>query len=199
MTDTVPFAELMAQLRSGDQPSAALVVDTFARRLVGLARAKLPAPIRAKEDPEDAVQSAFRSFFVRHRDGGLDPADWDELWGLLTYLTACKVDRRVRKYLAVKRDVRREGRPADPDGSGPGFEPAAPDPTPAEAAMLAETVAAVAAKLRPTDREVLTLRLQGYGPAEIAALVGRSERTVFRVLDQIRELVTGLLASEDGP
>jgi len=59
----------MDLLRSGDQAAAELVVKKFARRLIGLAAARLPAPVRAKEDEDDAVQSAFKSFFNRQRKG----------------------------------------------------------------------------------------------------------------------------------
>ena len=99
----------MERLRAGDPDSAAIVVERFARRLVALAATRWPDAVRAKEDPEDAVQSALKSFFVRQRDGDLAAADWDELGSLLAYLTVCKVDHRFRYYVAAKRDTRREG------------------------------------------------------------------------------------------
>jgi RNA polymerase sigma-70 factor (ECF subfamily) len=197
MADEKLFQELMTQLRSGDQDSAGVVFNKYARRLIGLAASRLPAPVRAKEDPEDAVMSAFKSFFARQKKGEFKPEDWDELTTLLTYLTVCKVDRRIRKYLTGKRDVRRESTPAaNDDGEPGGFQTAAPDPTPAEAAMVADTVKELMARLDPTDQEILTLRLQGNTTAEIAAAVGRSERTVFRVLDAIREHVRKLVGSD---
>lgn len=193
------FQELMTQLKSGDQDSAGVVFNKYARRLIGLAASRLPAPVRAKEDPEDAVMSAFKSFFNRQKKGEFQPEDWDELTTLLTYLTVCKVDRRIRKYLAGKRDVRRESSAAaNDDGETSDFPAAAPDPTPAEAAMVADTVRELMVRLDPTDQEILTLRLQGYTTAEIAAAVGRSERTIFRVLDSIRDHVRKLVGSDVG-
>lgn len=191
------FQELMDQLKSGDQDSAGVVFNKYARRLIGLAAARLPAPVRAKEDPEDAVMSAFKSFFARQKKGEFQPEDWDELTTLLTYLTVCKVDRRIRKYLAGKRDVRRELIAATNDeGETNDFPATAPDPTPAEAAMVADTVKELMSRLDPTDQEILTLRLQGHTTAEIATTVGRSERTVFRVLDGIRDHVRKLVGSD---
>lgn len=199
MADEERFRQLMEQLQAGDQSTAGLIVDRYARRLIGLAAARLPAPVRRKEDPEDAVQSAFKSFFARQRKGEFQPEDWDELSTLLTYLTVCKVDRRIRKYLADKRDVRRESAPAaNDDGESSHWEAAAPDPTPAETAMMTETLRELMAKLAPPDQEVLTLRLQGYTAAEIAGAVGRSERTVFRVLDAIRDHLRHKLAVDAG-
>lgn len=197
MAEEQRFRQLMDQLQAGDQSTAGLIVNRYARRLIGLAAARLPAPVRTKEDPEDAVQSAFKSFFARQKKGEFQPEDWDELSTLLTYLTVCKVDRRIRKYLADKRDVRREAAPpAGADGEAPSWEAEAPDPTPAEAAMMAETLRELMAKLDPADQQVLGMRLQGYTAAEIAAAVGRSERTVFRVLDAIRDHLRRKLAAD---
>jgi RNA polymerase sigma-70 factor (ECF subfamily) len=188
MAEEQRFRQLMDLLQAGDQDTAAVVVNRYARRLIGLAAARLPAPVRTKEDPEDAVQSAFKSFFARQKKGEFQPEDWDELSTLLTYLTVCKVDRRIRKYLADKRDVRRESTPTVCDDvESSHWDAAAPDPTPAETAMMTDTLRELMAKLTPPDQDVLALRLQGYTAAEIASTVGRSERTVFRVLDAIRD------------
>ena len=185
----------MDLLRSGDQAAAELVVKRFSRRLIGLAAARLPAPVRAKEDEDDAVQSAFKSFFNRQKKGEFEPEDWDALGTLLMYLTVCKVDRRIRKYLSEKRDVRRESAPdTQPAEDGrPKWEAAGPDPTADEKAAAEETLRELLKKLPGGDREVLTLRLQGYQVAEIARQVGKDERTVYRVLAAVRELVTSLL------
>lgn len=197
MDDDKLFQQLMEQLKGGDQDTAGLVFNRYARRLIGLAASRLPAPVRAKEDPEDAVMSAFKSFFARQKKGEFQPEDWDELSTLLTYLTVCKVDRRIRKYLAGKRDVRRETAPAaNEDGETSGFQAAAPDPTPAEAAMLTDTVQELMARLEPVDQQILTMRLQGHTTAEIAAAVSKSERTVFRVLDGIRDHVRQLVGKD---
>jgi RNA polymerase sigma-70 factor (ECF subfamily) len=198
MASDPPFRDLMTQLTAGDQDAAGLIFHRYVRRLVGLAAARLPAPVRAKEDPDDAVNSAFKSFFARQKKGEFQPEDWDELSTLLTYLTVCKVDRRIRKHLAAKRDVRRETAPAADDSTTTRFEAAAPDPTPAETAMLTDTLREIMAKLSPTGQQILALRLQGHTVEEIAALVGKSERTVFRELDDIRAHVRHKLGLDDG-
>lgn len=198
MPDDQAFRQVMDLLRTGDNTSAELVFKRYARRLIGLAASRLPAPVRTKEDPEDAVQSAFKSFFARQQKGEFQPEDWDELSTLLTYLTVCKVDRRIRKHLAAKRDVRKETAPAaNPDGETSEFQAVAPDPTPAETAMVADTLRELMNRLDGTDRQILTMRLQGHTTAEIAAEVGLSERTVFRVLDTIKDHVRKLVGTEE--
>ena len=59
----------MERLRAGDDEAAREVFDRFARRLVGLARRRFDRRLAHRVDPEDVVQSAFKSFFVRHREG----------------------------------------------------------------------------------------------------------------------------------
>src|SRR5438552_2680938 len=88
------FPDLMARLRAGDADAAARVFERFAHRLAALAQVHLDGRTRRLVDPEDVLQSVFRSFFARHADGQLDLADWDGLWALLVVLTLRKCGRK---------------------------------------------------------------------------------------------------------
>ena len=55
----------MGRLRSGEDEAAREVFVRFAARLAGLARRHLDVRLAVKVDPEDVVQSAYKSFFVR--------------------------------------------------------------------------------------------------------------------------------------
>ena len=185
------FADLMARLRSGEDEAAREVFGRFARRLVGLARSHLDARLARKVDPEDVVQSAYKSFFVRQRDGELEVGSWDGLWGLLTLITLRKCADRAA-YLP--------GRQAGPEprqtGAAGGAEDTPPplwtqavdrEPEPYEAAILAETVEALFRDAYDEDeRAVLELSLQGCSAAEISAKLGRAERSVRRMRERIR-------------
>ena len=61
------------------------------------------------------------------------------------------------------------------------------DPAPEEAAMLTETVERLLEGLNERERQIVTLALQGAAVAEIAAEVGRTRRTVQRVLARVKE------------
>ena len=63
------FAGLMRRLRSGEDAAAREVFERYTRQLVGLARRRLDERLAGKVDPEDVVQSAFKSFFVRQARG----------------------------------------------------------------------------------------------------------------------------------
>jgi RNA polymerase sigma-70 factor (ECF subfamily) len=188
------FDALMARLRAGDGDAARRVWERFVRRLVGLARARLDTLVRGKVDPEDVVQSAFRSFFLRHADGQFDLDGWGGLWGLLALITARKCGRQVRHFYGPVHDVRKEAAEAPGgDGSSPDWEAVCRGPTPEEAAALCETLERLTAGLSAQDRRILELRLQGCTVPEISAQVGRTEFTVEGRLKKIRKAVNRLL------
>jgi RNA polymerase sigma-70 factor (ECF subfamily) len=194
MPSDTPFAELMSSLRRGEADAARAVFDRFARRLIGLAATRLPPALAAKVSPEDVVQSVFRSFFQRYEEGRLDPESWDSLWTLLTVLTVRKCGHKIEHFRTDKRDVRREAAPLRVSDSAPDWDAPGPDPTPSEAAMLTETLQEVLDGLRESQRPIVLLRLQGYSHQEISRQVGCTERTVERVLKNVRSRLEGVQA-----
>jgi RNA polymerase sigma-70 factor (ECF subfamily) len=181
------FDQLMARLRSGDEAAAAVVFDRFAQRLLALARRRLDRLLRPKVDPEDVLQSVYKSFFRRHAEGQYELESWDGLWGMLTVITLRKCGHRVRRFRAASRDVEREVSLPLHDERNIEFEVIGREPTPSEAARLAETLEQVMRDLTERERVILVLSLQGYGNAEISNQVGRTERTVQRVLQRVRK------------
>jgi RNA polymerase sigma-70 factor (ECF subfamily) len=181
------FAELMGRLRSGEDAAAREVFGRFARRLVGLARSHLDLRIARKVDPEEVVQSAYKSFFIRQRDGQLEVGSWDGLWGLLTLITLRKCADRAEHYRAARRDVTREQTGGAEDTPPLWAQAVDREPEPFEAAVLAETVAALFRNAYDEDEKaVLELSLQGCSSAEISAKLGRAERSVRRMRERIR-------------
>src|SRR5947208_1520974 len=61
------------------------------------------------------------------------------------------------------------------------------EPTPAEAAMLAETVEHLMRNLDERDRRILEMSLRQEPVPQISAEVGCTERTVRRVLERVRK------------
>jgi RNA polymerase sigma-70 factor (ECF subfamily) len=186
MSATWSFAELMDRLRAGDDDAAARVFRRFGRALVRLAREQLDSCVRQKCDPEDVVQSVYRSFFTRFRDGQFHFPGWDGLWGVLTLMTLRKCANRAEYFHAARRDADRElpleGRPGDPP-----WQPLDREPTPAEAAALTDLVERLMRDLDERERHMLSLSLQGCTVQEISPEVGRSERTVQRLLERVHK------------
>jgi RNA polymerase sigma-70 factor, ECF subfamily len=185
--------DVMGQLRAGESGAATQVFERFAHRLVTLARNRLNLQLRQKVDPEDIAQSVFKSFFRKQGQESFTIEDWNGLWGLLVTMTMRKCNRQAERFYAARRDVRQEtsGKPASADSEFQ-WDPEGSEPTPEQSAILAETVETVMKALDERGRQVFILRLQGYTIPEISAQIDRTERTVHRTLDRIREELESL-------
>src|SRR5947209_7593925 len=134
-----PSADLLMRWREGDQQAAEDLFRRYVERLVALARSRLSGRLARHVDPEDVVQSAYRSFFIGARDGRYALERSGDLWRLLVAITMHKLHHQVERYTAVKRTVAREYVFAD-DSSLFGLQASAlaREPAPAEAAALAD-------------------------------------------------------------
>jgi RNA polymerase sigma-70 factor, ECF subfamily len=197
MAQDETFGAVMARLRTGEDRAADVILKRFTRRLIALARKKLRTISRAEAEIEDVVQSVYKSFFARHGQGQFELDDWNAVWGLLTIITLRKCANRRTYHLARRRDVRREvawqgtGRSSR---SEPGWDLIDREPTPFEAAALAETVGELFRGLEDPDRQTVTMLLQGYTALEIATIRSCSERTVRRVRSRVKDRLKRLLA-----
>jgi RNA polymerase sigma-70 factor (ECF subfamily) len=181
------FTEWMTRLQARDADAGREVFLRFARQLIALARRQFGAGLQHRVDPEDVVQSAYKSFFRRCDEGKFDAANWDSVWGLLALITLRKCADRVEYHRAQCRDAAREvaAPPAASEGA-PWPEAPGREPTPLEAAMLNETVERLLAGLDQDERLLLELSLQGYSTREISEQVGRAERTVRLLRERVR-------------
>jgi RNA polymerase sigma-70 factor, ECF subfamily len=179
-------------LRDGDPAAGVLLMQRYADRLIALARQHLDERLRGKIDPEDVLQSVLRSFCRRHAEGEWDIANESGLWRLLVRITLRKCNRRLEHFLAACRDVRREG------GSGEAEQAAVdPEPTPEEAALLADTAETIMHRLgTDTKRRIFELSLQGYNVVEISDRIGYYERGVERVRAEIRALLNAMMEDD---
>src|SRR5688572_29272056 len=130
--------------------------ERFSRRLIGLARHHLDARLQHKVDPEDVVQSVYKSFFLRYGEGALAAEGWEGLWGLLMLITLRKCADRARYHHADRRDLAREQVVSSDADTRPSWETAVGrEPTPDEAAALAETVELLLGRLDRDERTMI--------------------------------------------
>jgi DNA-directed RNA polymerase specialized sigma24 family protein len=149
-----------------------------------LARLALAGCPQRAADADDAVQSAFATFFRRARAGafGVD-LDRDDLWALLGVIAVRKARRQARREAAGKRGGGRvldEGALTDDDRAG--LEALAAGPA-ADFDLHCEEL------LGRLDEELRTfamLRLLGHTNREVADRLGCTERKVERKLHLIR-------------
>jgi RNA polymerase sigma-70 factor (ECF subfamily) len=180
------FTDFLARLHSRDDAAAQQLFGRFTHQLIALALQHIHAGLRHKVDPEDVVQSVYKSFFFRYGDDNLDLVNWNSLWGLLTLITVRKCAERAAYHRAERRDASREVPPPRRDEEASWQEPLGREPTPLEAAMLSETVEQLFAGLDEEERPILELSLQGYTTREISERLGRAERSVRLLREGIR-------------
>jgi RNA polymerase sigma-70 factor, ECF subfamily len=176
-----------------DDEAARRIWERYVHRLLALAGQDLGRSVQVRIGPEDVVQSAFGSYFRRR--AGYELADRDELWSLLVTITLNKVRNANRHHRRQKRDVRRTqsiGEVGGLEGGGCVFDPRRDkDPTPEEAAALAEEVNLRLHELEaagePDLRQIAQLKLEGYSNREIAESLGLVERSIERKLGRIRK------------
>jgi RNA polymerase sigma-70 factor (ECF subfamily) len=199
MSEDGSFDNLMARLRAGDNDAATQVFNRFANRLIELARRRLAPQIRQKLDPEDVLQSVFRSFFAHQAAGQVkDLGNWDNLWSWLVVITLRKCGKRKDYFFSASRDVHREI-PAEAYGDACDSEngQSSDEPTPSEAAMLTETVEQLMNRLEGRHRQILSLVLQGYTVTEISFQVGCTERMAYRVLERVKDMLEEMRVEAD--
>lgn len=178
------ITQFFAAMRGGDSGAAAKLWDRFFPRLHALARKALAGKPQRAADAEDAVLSAFATFFQRARDGAFgDGLDRDDLWALLGVIAVRKARRQARRESAAKRGgghVVDEGNLAGNDR--PGLE-AIPSSSTEDCDLHCEELLA---QLDEEPRTIAVLRLLGYKNREIAEELGCTERKVERKLNLIR-------------
>jgi RNA polymerase sigma-70 factor (ECF subfamily) len=166
--------------------TAPAVLDRFTHELIRLARRQLDVRLQHKIEPEDVVQSVYKSFFLRYGEAALADQGWRELWGLLSCITLRKCADRVRYYRAECRDISREAAAPPQEDAELLRDAVSREPTPEQAALLAETVEQVLRGLDGDERSIIELSLQGYTTREISEQLGRAERSVRRLRERVR-------------
>jgi DNA-directed RNA polymerase specialized sigma24 family protein len=179
-------------LRAGDQAAAQPLWQSYFQRLVVLARQKLRGAPRGMADEEDVALSAFDSF-LRGVEQGRFPqlADRDDLWRLLLVITERKaIDLAVheRRQKRGGGKVRHVSMPDSGSSQAAALDCfASPEPTPEQAALLAEECRRLLAALDDdTLRAVAIAKMESYTNREIAERLDLSEPTIERKLRRIR-------------
>ena len=102
------LAELLAQIREGDEEAARLLVKRYESAIRVAVRTNLSDPrLRRQFDSLDVCQSVLASFFFHLTSGTYDLSVPAQLSALLTKMAQNKVRMRAREQFRQRRDVRR--------------------------------------------------------------------------------------------
>ncbi len=188
LSDEQTDASLLRRYRGGDGDAATELYRRYAQRLLRLTSNQASPALQRRVDPEDIVQSIFRTFFRRVKLGEYDVPASDELWKLFLVIGLNKVRALAIHHQAAKRDVRQTTN----EGSDPAIDYAAGKDDLALTA-LELTIEELLAPLPESYREVIHLRIAGHEVQEIAEKVSRSKRSVERILQDFRQQLHELI------
>jgi RNA polymerase sigma factor (sigma-70 family) len=149
-------------------------------RLVQLARQRLRNLPGMAGHEEDLALRSFHSVYQRLRDADrpLQPANRDDLWRLLATRTVSRAIDLIRRH-----------RPGEVPGDRDVEQLLAREPTPEEAAEMADECRRLLDLLdQPQLRQIALWKVEGYTNEEIAARLDCVPRTVERKVRRIRLL-----------
>ena len=187
MNDEEQSIHLLKRFRDGDEGAATEIFERYVNRLCALARTRLSNKMQRRVEAEDIVQSVYRSFFRRAEDSYVLEKQGD-LWRLLAAITINKVRGKVEFHTAGKRGVYlEESMMADQSMIRVSPELISDEPKPDDAVVMVEELSKVLSGLDETQRLIVECSMQNMSTEEIADKIKRSERTVRRTIQQVRE------------
>jgi RNA polymerase sigma-70 factor (ECF subfamily) len=184
----------LARIQAGDEEAARELLTRYEAEVRLVVRRQLPRLLRSRFDSLDFLQSVWGSFFRRVRGG---PAEFEDSRHLVAFLARAaknKVIDEYRRAASQKQDVHRE-EPLWGEGVRPRDVAGVTD-SPSEVAEAREALGRLR-ELVPEDRRtIVELKAEGLSSRDIGERLGISERTVQRVIEDLRRRA-GL--AEQGP
>ncbi len=174
----------LARIQAGDEEAARELLHRYEAEVRLVVRRQLPRLLRSRFDSLDFLQSVWGDFFQKMRTGPADFTDSRHLVAFLARAARNKVIDQYRRAGSLKQDMHREepiwaesGRVRDLEATGD---------TPSQLAEAREAYDRLLDLLPADRRDVLALKAEGLSSREIGERLGISERTVQRVLEDLR-------------
>ena len=183
---------LLRRFRGGQPDAATELYLRYAARLRALAAGQAAPDLAPRLDPDDIVQSVFRTFFRRAAKGQYDVPEGEDLWKLFMIIALHKVRSAATFHRAAKRDVRATGASLTDAATDPHL--AAPDEQ--ALATLRMVIDELLGALPPSMRTIVELRVDGHDVEEIARRTQRSRRSVERGLHEFRARLRPLIRED---
>ncbi len=191
----------------------------FRDRLCDLVDRQMNQIHKRRQDPEDVIQSTFRSFYRRTANGEYQFTHTGALWCLLKRIAHRKLLKRIEHDNAIIRDVNMEEYAEDEQIPSQnvtdaqahlfgealemalhGLESPAPEVfrLHVHGYTVAEVIEKVLNGLNSPYPEILSKRLQGKSEREIADEIGSTREAVRYKLNRMRERISRMLSDVEG-
>jgi RNA polymerase sigma-70 factor (ECF subfamily) len=178
------LSDFLRRIQAGDEGAARELLQRFEAEVRLVVRRQLPRLLRSRFDSLDFLQSVWGSFFRRMRTSPTDFEDSRHLVAFLARAAKNKVIDEYRRAASRKHDMHRE---ESLWGSGPRARelPDAAD-SPSEVAQAHEALGRMRDLVPEEKRSIVELKAEGLSSKDIGQRLGISERTVQRVLEDLR-------------
>ena len=183
---------LLMRFRRGDADAATALYLRYAKRLRALAQKQTAGTLSVRMDPDDVVQTVFRTFFRRAATGHYQIPDGEELWKLFLVIALNKIRDLGDYHRAAKRNIQRTVGLESSGQAAPANIASDED----SLQVLNLTIDDLLESMSPSQREIVTLRIRGHEVNEISVSCKRAKRTVERVLQEFRQQLFDQLAKE---
>lgn len=183
-SDDGRFRAQLTRARNGSQTAAAALISEFGPHVYRVIRRRLDMRMRVKLDSEDLCQLVWASFF-RYPER---MERFSQTWQLMHFLSAVarnKVIEGVRKYWKTqKHDLSREISLGD--SQAPIAVTERRIKSPSQVAVAKERLERMTAGLSRRHQRILDLRIAGASYVQIASELGLHERTVRKVIADLK-------------
>jgi len=173
---------LLDRVHAGSDDAATQLYLKYAERLRAVAQQQTASDLKSRVDPEDIVQSVFRTFFRRAARGEYTVPEGEELWRLFLVIALNKVRATGKYHHAKRRDARQTTTAVEIDD----VKPVQNDSDQTALATLRMTIDDLLHNLPPWWREVIEMRVEGHEVSAIAEKTGRAKRSIERALQEFR-------------
>jgi RNA polymerase sigma-70 factor (ECF subfamily) len=175
--------ELLERIKNGDEAAARELLARYESKVRLVVRRQLPRLLRSRFDSIDFLQSVWGSFFHKIQTGPNDLREEQNLITFLAWAARNKVIDEYRRAASQKQDIHREQR----IGIGTAAESQlATGDSPSQLAQARETYDRLRDLLPEDRRVILEMKAAGHSCREIGERLRISERTVQRVLEDLK-------------
>ncbi|MGO8753178.1 MAG: RNA polymerase sigma factor [Thermoguttaceae bacterium] len=186
MSDPDTSADFIIRLNAGTSSAIEQAVNRYRDQLCRLVAREMGRRLAAREEPEDAVDSALVSFCRGVKELRFHFDHSGAMWKLLETITRHKMLHHIERENADIRNADHEQGPVAQDAPGR-------EPLPEDAVQVSDLIEKAIEGLEPPDPEICRLHLEGYTRAELAAKFNCTEAKIRAKLDRIHARLARLL------
>ncbi len=184
----VPFTELLAQAKAGRSEALQQIIETYSNDVLLAVRRKLPRRLRTHFDSMDFCQQVWSTVISGTE---IDPNRFQHPSHLKAFLVGVATNKVYEEYRrrtrTQKYDLsREESLYVTYQGCELSIEIPSSDPTPSQEFLGNERLDLLTQGRTDREAEAIRLRAEGMTFEQIADRLNVNERTVRRVISQVR-------------